>query len=69
MSDLTDYDIRVLRCIAGEDVPGLKWGAAMSVALEALQHSGLVTPSPGQICITDKGRELLAARKETNHED
>ena len=26
MSDLTDYDIEVLRCIAGEDVPGLAFG-------------------------------------------
>ena len=59
MSDLTDYDISVLRCIAGEDVPGLKWGAAMSVALETLQGSGYATRGAGRVQLTEKGRALV----------
>ena len=56
---LDDHDLDVLRCINGEDVPGLLWGAAMSVSLEALCGGGYARLVGGRATITDKGRERL----------
>ena len=55
---LTDYDIKVLREIAGEPQEDLRWGAAMSAAIETLWGHGLVTRSFSPK-ITDAGREYL----------
>lgn len=59
MSNLTDRDIRLLRWIAGEDVPDMRWGAATSVALETLQGSGYVTRDAVRLHLTEKGRALM----------
>lgn len=59
-AELTDYEVKILRAINGEDVPGLKWGAAMGAALELLREDGLVRiASNGQAKLTDKGRDAL----------
>lgn len=61
---MNDYERDVLRHIAGEDVPGLTWGAAMSEAVEWLFKHGYVgrlrMPDGGwKYLITDAGRALL----------
>lgn len=62
---LGEFDREVLRSLNGEDVPGLAWGAAMSVAIEYLHGKGLVTrrmkTSGLTYEISDKGRAALAA--------
>ncbi len=63
MAEMVKYEAEVLRCIAGEDVPGLSWGAAMSVALESLRGKRLVRMVGNRAQITDKGKAALAARK------
>jgi hypothetical protein len=42
MDDLTYYDLKILRHLAGEEIPDLNWGAAMSVSLEFLKSGGYV---------------------------
>jgi|GEM_PF-4508537 len=44
--DLTPTEIEWLRAAAGEDVPGLGWGAAATECLETLVGLGLVTRPP-----------------------
>lgn len=60
---LTDYELDLLRCLNGEDVPGLRWGAAMSVSVEYLYHRGYATrkiSSRGiEYVITEKGKAAL----------
>lgn len=34
--DLCNYEVDVLRECAGQDVPGMRWGAAMGAALKTL---------------------------------
>lgn len=51
-----DLEIEVLRILAGEDVPGWTWGAAMSVCCENLKSMGYAT---GMYDISDKGRKFL----------
>lgn len=58
---LCEYEVDVLRECNGEQVPGLTWGAAMSVALEALEGEGLIARAGGVYSITAKGRERLKA--------
>lgn len=59
---LDQYDIDILRMLDGQDVPGLRWGAAMSVAVESLVGRGLVTRGPTHT-ITEAGRAALANHK------
>lgn len=58
-----DYDMEVLRAIGGEDVPGLRWGAAMSVSVEYLKGRGLIRMlamnERGGFKLTEKGEALL----------
>ena len=62
MSEMTDYDVKVLRCIAGENVPGLTWGAAMSESLSFLRGTGLARLAPGgRAELTDAGRQFMDA--------
>jgi len=39
--DLTQHEIDVLNILAGEDVPGWTWGAAMSACCSYLKDRGL----------------------------
>ena len=55
---MTSYERDILRHLSGEDVPGLAWGAAMSVAVEWLQGMGYVTRG-SKVTITDAGRAAL----------
>jgi len=62
--DITDYERDVLRSLAGENVPGLMWGAAMAAAIEYLTGRGYVKRQirfDGRIeyVITDIGRSAL----------
>lgn len=59
MSNLCDYEIKLLRLLAGEDVPDMQWGAAMGACLECLKGSGLAHAVGGKYEITDKGRKVL----------
>jgi hypothetical protein len=54
--DLCDYELDVLRVCAGVNVPGMRWGAAMSVALECLSGRGLVEAPGGRYTATAAGR-------------
>lgn len=54
MSDLTEYEITILREVNG-DQPARTWGAAVGAALESLRGSGYI--SGGQV--TPKGQALL----------
>lgn len=64
---LSEIEIAALRCAAGEDVPGLSWGAAISEALESLKARGLfgaplVTFTFGgsrAYVLTEAGRRML----------
>jgi hypothetical protein len=62
--NLFETEIRILRCLNGEDVPGVAWGAAMGEAVERLQGHGYVarkiTAEGLEYVITDKGREAIA---------
>lgn len=54
--DLVDYEIEILREVAGEK-PARPWGAAVGAALGVLTAKGYVDHG----CITDKGQEALRA--------
>ncbi len=58
MSNLTDYDRKILRHINGEDFPDLSWGAAMGAALGFLHESGYVIGT-NPVRITKDGLEEL----------
>lgn len=53
---LNKHDVEVLRILNGEDVPGWRWGAAMSVCCEHLKGLGY---AKGSYDITDKGKAFL----------
>ena len=53
---MCDYEIRVLRDISGDIQDDLRWGAAMSVAIEALVGYGYVRGGR----ITEAGRAALS---------
>lgn len=63
MADLSEYELKILRLLNGEDVPGLAWGAAMSVAIETLYEMRLAKRNGGRYEITDAGRDALKARE------
>lgn len=60
---LIDYEIDLLRSLNGEDVPGLRWGAAMGECIENLYGGGYVTRRMTgrglEYVITDKGRAAI----------
>ena len=68
MSAVDEMEMNVLRAISGVEIPGLVWGAAMSVAVSALQGRGLIKhvwlgrTGGYHYVLTDKGRELLKAQ-------
>lgn len=57
---LCEFERSVLRVVAGEKVPGMSWGAAMSVALEFLSGSNLIHHEAGVYRITEAGLAELA---------
>lgn len=59
MKNLCDFEIDVLRECNGEKVSGLSWGAAMSVALECLESSGLIERCTSGYSITELGKRKL----------
>lgn len=61
---LCDYEIEILREVAGEKAPSA-WGAAVGAALGALRGRGYI--ARGQI--TPKGRAVLAALTPTGDTD
>ena len=64
MNDLCDYEVDVLRLCAGEDVPGMHWGAAMGQALECLEGRGLVDRGRGAYFATQAGADFLKSREQ-----
>lgn len=60
MSELCEYELKVLRVAAGEDVPDMSWGAAMGQALEFLRGRKLVRLEGHRYTATALGVELLA---------
>lgn len=56
--DLCDFEIELLRSMAGEK-PGQPWGAAIGAALGFLKGSGYVTSNNGAYSVTDAGRAVL----------
>lgn len=61
MSDLAPFQVEVLRVLAGEEVPGFVWGAAVTEAAESLKEAGLAA---GRYHITAEGRATLRRHKE-----
>ena len=60
---LIQFEVNVLRALAGIEVPGMAWGAAMSVAMETLANHHLIIVDGSQFgTVTAKGREYLAKR-------
>lgn len=61
---ITEYEKQLLRHLVGEQVEGLMWGAAISVAVEHLHGAGLVERRlrDGVIAyeITEAGRKVVA---------
>ncbi len=57
---LSDYEIKILRYLNGDDMPDLAWGAAMGAAVEFLAGGGLVTRGPNYF-ITEKGKAFIAS--------
>lgn len=55
-NELIPMEVEVLRILNGEDMPGWKWGAAMSVCCETLKSCGY---AKGLYDITEKGKEYL----------
>jgi hypothetical protein len=53
---LTEYDIKILRVLNGEEVEGVIGGAAIWAATSYLRSRGLAA---GTYHITEKGREYL----------
>ena len=60
---LTELELRLLRECAGQE-PKTKWGAAVSVGLEFLQDSGLITRAG---FVTPAGRKVLEREKERSN--
>lgn len=57
MADLCDYELDVLRMLAGST--SLPWGAAMGAALEHLLGLRLVSLENGAYVINDRGLAAL----------
>lgn len=59
-------DLDILRHLTGADVPGLAWGAAMSVSISYLENCGFVSREVAEgatrYVITKEGRECLRER-------
>ena len=53
---LNKYDVEVLRILNGEDIPGWRWSAAMTVCCEFLKSCGY---AKGSYEITDRGKAAL----------
>lgn len=53
---LSEYDIKVLRTLNGEEIEGLYWGAAMAITCEDLKRAGY---AKGLYEISDAGKRLL----------
>lgn len=58
MADLCDYELDVLRMLAGRGI-SLTWGAAMGAALEHLLGLRLVSLENGAYVINDRGLAAL----------
>lgn len=56
---LCEYEMNLLRHCNGEEISGLSWGAAMSVALEYLESDGLIESRSGSYKITQKGIDKI----------
>lgn len=56
LNEPCEMEIEVLRILNGEDVPGWRWGGAMSVCCENLKSLGL---AEGLYEISDKGKAFL----------
>lgn len=57
-SKLSEYDVKVLRVINGEDIPGIIAGAALWATAAWLKGRGY---AQGHYEIAQKGRDYLAA--------
>lgn len=55
---LSDYEIKLLKMLRGDQVTGLGWGAAMGAAIEFLREDGFVKGF-SKIEITQKGKDYL----------
>ena len=63
MIDLSDYEIKILKIIRGDDVKGVRWGAAISEAIERLKGLGLVgITTHGKYVLTISGWRFLKDR-------
>lgn len=62
--NMTDFELSVLRVMAGEDVPGMVAGAAMWAAASWLKGRGY---AEGHYTITQKGRDYLAQLQDQSH--
>ena len=64
---LSEFEKDILRCLNGEDVPRLAWGAAMGEAIEHLSGRGYVRlslrePGSARYVITPAGRAALGGK-------
>ena len=63
MCEPCEYELSVLRLCAGENVPGMHWGAAMGQALECLEGAGLVQRKAGVYSASESGISYLERLK------
>lgn len=56
---IDEYEYQVLCSLLGFDVPGLRWGAAMSAALEFLKGDGLVVYFMGTYSPTPRAKQAV----------
>lgn len=61
MSNLDEYETKLLLDLAGVTQEDVHWGAAMSVAIPCLVSQGFTTNFP-KVEITQKGREYLVSK-------
>lgn len=56
---LTNFELKILRHLNGENIPDLQWGSAMGAALEFLREKGFIEGF-SSLHITDAGRKAVA---------
>ncbi len=65
---MSEFDIDLLRALRGDKIPGLTWGAVMSVSIEWLKGQGYVKHELDgdtlNYVLTDKGLKAISEMTE-----
>lgn len=63
MTKVCEYEVKILKAVRGDDVSGIRWGAAMGEAVERLHGLGLISLFGGKYLLTDAGWQFLKDHK------